>query len=58
MKLEHDGYKLLKFVGVGGDTGKEDIWDSSLLYQIKQQNPNGIKLAIAITMYNEGWDEF
>lgn len=53
-------YSELKFVGVGGETGKEPIWDHSLLHQIKPSQTNGkrIKLAIGITMYNEDWEEF
>jgi len=60
-KFSHgSNYSELKFVGVGGDTGKEDIWNESLFHQIKPNVTNGkkIKLAIGITMYNEDWEEF
>ncbi|CDW86208.1 UNKNOWN [Stylonychia lemnae] len=48
----------LKFVGIGGKSGQRKIWQKSLLSQIKQKNPDGIKLAIGITMYNESWSLF
>ncbi|CDW89133.1 chitin synthase 1 [Stylonychia lemnae] len=48
----------LKLVGIGGEKGICNIWKKSLLHQLKQNNPNGIKLAIGITMYNEGWSLF
>lgn len=51
-------YSALRLVGVGGETGKEQIWEESLLAQIKVMRPNGIKLAIGITMYQEAWNEF
>jgi hypothetical protein len=51
-------YEHLRFTGVGGLTGKQPIWEESLLYKIKQRNPNGIKMAISITMYNEDWKLF
>ena len=38
-KLENTGYLDMKFVGVGGDSGKEEIWDKSLLAEIKTNNP-------------------
>ena len=52
-EAESHTYKALKFVGVGGLTGKEEIWDKSLLAQLKAISPNGIKLAVGITMYQE-----
>jgi hypothetical protein len=30
--LHGSDYSELKFVGVGGETGKEDIWNESLLH--------------------------
>jgi hypothetical protein len=58
--LHGSDYSKLKFVGIGGETGKEEIWKESLFNQIKPNGNNGkkIKLAIGITMYNEDWDEF
>jgi len=41
-------------VGVGGDTGKEPIWDKSLLAKLKAP----IKLAVGITMYQETFEHF
>lgn len=30
----------------------------SLIGQLKRNNPDGIKMAIGITMYNEKWEQF
>ncbi len=57
-KIENNNTQELKFVGIGGQNGIMDIWKESMLWKIKDKNPEGIKLAIGITMYNEGWDEF
>ena len=43
-------------VGVGGETGKEEIYKSSLFGRLKARGK--IKLAIGITMYQEIWKEF
>ena len=53
-----DTYKALKFVGIGGQTGKEDIWDQSILHQLKAISPSGIKLAVCICMYQEDFSQF
>eukprot|EP00347_Sterkiella_histriomuscorum_P019417 403341703 len=45
-------------VGIGGIKGQGSIWKKSLLSHLKHTNPNGIKLAIGVTMYNESWQEF
>ncbi|CDW79909.1 chitin synthase 1 [Stylonychia lemnae] len=45
----------LQFVGIGGQSGHRKIWKQSMLNQMKQKHPDGIKLAIGITMYNESW---
>ena len=47
-----------RLVGIGGPSGQCKVWKKSLLRQIKTANPNGIKLAIGITMYNENWSLF
>ncbi len=50
-------YKNLKYVSVGCNKIDEDIWEASLLGQLKKQNTK-IDLAACITMYSEDWKEF
>jgi hypothetical protein len=51
-------YSAVRLVGVGGESGKEELWEESLLAKIKAKNKEGIKLTIGITMYQESWNEF
>lgn len=48
----------LELIGIGGDTGIINISKKGFLSKIKANCPDGIKLAIGITMYNENWDQF
>ena len=53
---DQGAYCNLRFVGIGGSTGKEDIHQDSLFGRLKAKGR--IKLAIGITMYQEKWEEF
>lgn len=55
-KEDKGTYSNLSFVGVGGQTGKEEIRKESLFGRLKTKRR--IKMAIGITMYQEKWKEF
>ena len=55
-KEDEGVYSSLRFVGVGGQSGKEEIHKDRLFGKLKAEAK--IKLAIGITMYQEKWKEF
>ena len=55
-KEDEGVYSSLRLVGIGGESGKEEINKESLFGKLKAEGK--LKLAIGITMYQEKWKEF